>query len=250
MPRAAGGLCVGAVAPCISPGGWFALKISLARCSRPPARRGLHSAAGIFRAVSGALVALFFLRGRARGLVFGARDHFVLYAAPTSHGAYTACCPLPPRCCGCLRFVFRACSNRCLYGVTASGGRFVRRCRCAMHLAWQLVCSANLSRARALGAVLAALVVCSCGRARGLACVSVSHNGWPLLRNAATACCRPSHSSRRPGAAAAYIVIRRAFRRCHLSQACLSVGCRVGAVAPHARHGTLRCQCITCACRR
>ena len=33
-------------------------------------RRGLHSAAGIFRAVRGALVALFFLRVRARGLVF------------------------------------------------------------------------------------------------------------------------------------------------------------------------------------
>ena len=70
MPRAAGGVCVGAVAPCISPGGWFALKISRARCSRPPARRGLYSAAGTLRAVSGALVALFFLRVRARGLVF------------------------------------------------------------------------------------------------------------------------------------------------------------------------------------
>ena len=42
----------------------------MASC-RPRARCGLPSAAGTLRAVSGALVALFFLSGRARGLVFG-----------------------------------------------------------------------------------------------------------------------------------------------------------------------------------
>ena len=78
-------------------------------------RRGLHSTAGTLRAVRGALVALFFLRGRARGLVFGARGHFVLYAAPTSHGAYTACCrPLPPGAAA----AYALCSGRALTGAS------------------------------------------------------------------------------------------------------------------------------------
>ena len=62
VPRATGGLCVGAVAPCISPGCWFALEIS--RALQPTtSRRDLHSTAGTLRAVSGALVSPLFLCG-------------------------------------------------------------------------------------------------------------------------------------------------------------------------------------------
>ena len=70
--------------------------------------RGLHSTAGTLRAVSGALIALFFLCVRAGGLVSGAPRVISCYTSIMPLPCHTALTRLaaarPPRCCGCLRF--------------------------------------------------------------------------------------------------------------------------------------------------